>query len=117
MWSTNTLWFDAAVVFGIFAVGNIVFGHFQAHKPTWQRLLKLLGFLAVTLTLSASVGRVWAMGLLGVLFVVAAYVHLVWLPRNGVNGFTGEPRQRYYELIGHTARAAAGAAEEARLHR
>jgi len=101
MWNTETLWFDAAVVLGIFAVGNIVFGHFEAHKPKWKRILKLVVFLAVTLALSAGVGRVWAMGLLGGLLVVAAYVHLVWLPRHGVNGWTGEPRHRYYELIGY----------------
>jgi hypothetical protein len=45
MWSTETLWFDAAVVLGIFAVGNIVFGHFEAHKPTWKRIL-VVGFTA-----------------------------------------------------------------------
>jgi hypothetical protein len=101
MWSTETLWFEAAVVLGIFAVGNIVFGHFEAHKPTWKRILKVVVLLAITLALSAGVGRIWAMGLLGVLILVAAYVHLVWLPRQGVNGWTGEPRQRYYELIGY----------------
>jgi hypothetical protein len=101
MWSTATLWFDAAVVLGIFAVGNILFGHFEAHKPKWKRVIKVVVFLAVTLTLSASAGRVWALGLLGVVLLGAAYVHLVWLPRHGVNGLTGEPRQRYYELIGY----------------
>jgi len=104
MWSTDTIWFDAALVFGIFAVGNIVFGHFESHKPAWKRLLKLLGFLVLTVSLSAAGGRIWAMGLLGVLLLGAAYVHLVWLPRHGVNGWTGEPRQRYYELIGYAER-------------
>jgi hypothetical protein len=103
MWITETLWFDAAVVLGIFAVGNILFGHFEAHKPKWKRILKLIVFLAVTLALSASLGRVWAMGLLGVALLGAAYVHLVWLPRNGVNGWTGEPRECFYELIGYEA--------------
>jgi hypothetical protein len=101
MWSTSTLWFDAAVVLGIFAVGNIVFGHFQEHKPKWKRILKLVVFLAVILALSAGAGRMWAMGLIGGLLVVAAYVHFTWLPRHGVNGWTGEPRQRYHELIGY----------------
>jgi hypothetical protein len=114
MWSTATLWFDAAVVLGIFAVGNILFGHFEAHKPKWKRVLKVVVFLAVTLTLSATVGRVWAMGLLGVVLLGAAYVHLVWLPRHGVNGLTGEPRQRYYELIGYEPPPEARTSEHAR---
>jgi trans-2,3-dihydro-3-hydroxyanthranilate isomerase len=29
MWSTETLWFDLAIVFGIFAFGNVVFGRFE----------------------------------------------------------------------------------------
>jgi len=41
MWSMDTLWFDATVVLGIFAVGNILFGHFEAHRPKWRRLLKV----------------------------------------------------------------------------
>jgi hypothetical protein len=99
----ETLWFDAAVVLGIFAVGNILFGHFEAHKPKWKRVLKLIVFLTATLALSAGLGRVWGLGLLGVALFGAVYVHLVWLPRNGVNGWTGEPRERFYELMGYEA--------------
>jgi hypothetical protein len=99
MWSLNTPWFDAAVVLGIFAVGNILFGHFEAHKPKWRRLLKVAILLAVTLSLSTIVGREWAYGLLILLLLAAAHVHLYWLPKHGVNGWTGEPRDRYLELV------------------
>jgi hypothetical protein len=99
MWRTDTLWFDAAVVLGIFAVGNILFGHFQEHRPKWRRLLKVALVLAVVLTLSATAGRVWAGGLLALLFLAAVYVHGYWLPKHGVNGWTGEPRERYLELV------------------
>jgi hypothetical protein len=27
-------------------------------------------------------------------------VHAWWLPRHGVNGWTGEPKERYYALRG-----------------
>jgi hypothetical protein len=30
---------------------------------------------------------------------LAAWVHLVWLPRHGVNGFTAEPREKYLALV------------------
>jgi len=99
MWSTDTLWFDAAVVLAIFAVGNILFGHFEAHRPKWRRLLKIPVFLAIVLGLSAGVGRVWAYAFLGAMFVAVAYVHGVWLPRHGINGWTGEPRDRYLALV------------------
>ena len=31
--------------------------------------------------------------------VGAAYVHLRWLPQHGVNGWTGEPRDKYLALV------------------
>ena len=39
--------------------------------------------------------------------VAAAYVHLVWLPKHGINGWTAEPRDRYLELM-ERRRAARG---------
>ena len=99
MLSTATLWFDAAIVLGIFAVGSILFGHFEEHKPKWRRLLKLVLVLAVVLTVSASVGRIWAYALLAIPLLGAAYIHLRWLPAHGVSGWTGEPKERYLELV------------------
>jgi hypothetical protein len=32
--------------------------------------------------------------------LIAAYVHIVWLPKHGINGWTGEPKDKYYALIG-----------------
>ncbi len=100
MWRTDTLWFDIAVVMTMIAVGSILFGHFEEHKPKWRRLLKVLIVLGVVLTLSATVGRVWGFGVLAVPLLGAAYVHLRWLPKHGINGWTGEPKTKYYELIG-----------------
>lgn len=99
MWRTDTLWLDAALVLAIFAVGNILFGHFEAHRPKWRRLLKVGVVLAVVLGLSSTVGRVWAFGVLTLPLLGAAWVHLVWLPKHGINGWTGEPRDRYLELV------------------
>jgi hypothetical protein len=40
MWSVDTPWFDVAVVSTAIAVGSILFGRFEEHKPRWRRLLK-----------------------------------------------------------------------------
>lgn len=101
MWSTDTLWFEVAFTMGIFAIGGILFGHFEEYKPKWRRLLKVVIVLGIVVGLSASVGRRWAFGVLVIPLAAAAYIHLRWLPKNGVNGWTGEPRARYYELVGH----------------
>lgn len=100
MWESDVLWFDTTIVLGLFAVGSILFGHFEEHKPKWRRLLKVLIVLGVVLTLSATVGRVWAFGVLAIPLLGAVVVHAWWLPKHGVNGWTGEPKERYYELIG-----------------
>ena len=99
MWSTDTLWFEVAIVTSITTVGGILLGHFEEHKPKWRRLLKVALVIAVVVAVSATAGRAWALGLLVVPAAAAAYVHLRWLPRHGVDGWTGEPRERYLELV------------------
>jgi hypothetical protein len=104
MWRTDTLWFDVAMVMTIFAVGNVLFGRFEEHRPRGWRLLKQVDFLALVLGLSATLGRAWAYGVLALPLAAAAYVHGVWLPRHGVSGWTAEPRDRYLELVQHRGR-------------
>lgn len=99
MWRTNTLWFELAIVMAIFAFGNILFGHFEEHKPKWQRVLKVVLTAILFVSLSATLGRGWAFGFIALPLLGAAIIHLWWLPKNGVNGWTAEPRDRYYELI------------------
>lgn len=99
MWSIDTRWFDVALVMAIFAVGNVLFGRFEEHKPRGRRLVRVGLVLVTTLTLADLGGRAWAYGVLAVPLVGAAWVHLVWLPRHGVNGWTAEPRDRYLALV------------------
>jgi predicted MFS family arabinose efflux permease len=99
MWSTETIWFDLAVVFGIFAFGNVLFGHFEEHKPKMRRVAKLLLVSIAVATLSMYGLRWVAFTALGVLAIAALYVHGVWLPKHGINGWTGEPRGKYYDLL------------------
>jgi hypothetical protein len=99
MWSIETRWFDVAVVMSVFAVGSVLFGRFEEHKPRGRRLAKVAAVLVVTVTLASLAGRAWAYGVLAVPLLGAAWVHLVWLPRHGVSGWTGEPRDRYLALV------------------
>ena len=101
MWDTNTLWFDVAIVMGVSALGSILFGHFEEHKPKWRRSLRVVIVLTIFVTVSGTIGRPWAFGLLALPLIAALFIHLWWLPKHGVNGWTGEPKERYYELIGH----------------
>ncbi len=99
MWNTQTAWFDVAVVMTIFAIGNILFGHFEEHKPKLRRVLKVAVVAGLIAVLSSAGLRWVAYTLIGALALAAVYVHGWWLPKHGVNGLTGEPRDKYYELL------------------
>jgi L-asparagine transporter-like permease len=95
------VWMEVAIVATIFAVGNILFGHWEVETPKWRRLLKFLIVLAVTILLSRTFGRLWAFIFVGILALAALIVHGFWLPwRYGINGWTGEPKEKYYALRG-----------------
>lgn len=96
----DTLWFEVAVMTGIFALGQILFANFAAQTPKRQRVLKLLFFTALACTVSATLGRTWFFVLLSVLAVAFTAVHALYLPLHGVNGLTGEPKAKYHALRG-----------------
>lgn len=101
MWSTDTLWFEVAVVSVIYATGNIFFGHFEEQTPKWRRLGKYVLTLIIVLALSVFLGRWVVMSLLGAMLVPFLYVHGYYLPKKkGINGWTGEPKRKYYAFRG-----------------
>ncbi|RYG25046.1 hypothetical protein EON82_08565 [bacterium] len=94
---------DLLVVTLVFAVGNLVWGHFEAKTPLWRRWAKYFAFLVITALLSAKFGHVGVATMLGLGFVAAVVVHGWWLPKHGINGWTGEPREAYERLRGWRA--------------
>jgi len=98
--SVDTLWFEVAVVCGLTALGGIYFGHFEEKTPKIRRVVKLLAFNSVAVMLSVYAGREWSFGFIGCMLLFVAYVHGIWLPSKGINGLTGEPREKYNELRG-----------------
>ncbi len=100
MWANNSLWFEVSVVSVTIALGHILLGHFEERSPRGRKLLKFLFALALVLGLSVWFGRAVALTVYGLLFLPVLYIHLVALPRKGINGWTGKPRDKYYELRG-----------------
>lgn len=110
------MWFEVAVVSTIFAVGNILFGHFEEGTPRWRRLVKMALVMVIAVSISKQLGRNWFWAFLGAMTLPAVYIHARWLPSHGINGWTGEPKQKYYELRGWRTHGPAGredAAEQA----
>ncbi len=99
MWTTESLWFEIAVVSIIYALGNILMGHFEERTPRVRRVGKYLLTLVIVCTVSVLFGRTVALIGLSVLIVPAVYIHGYFLPRKkGINGWTGEPKKKYYEF-------------------
>jgi predicted MFS family arabinose efflux permease len=101
MWATDSLWFEIAVVSVIFAIGNMVFGHFEEQTPKWRRVGKFILFLIIICLISTYADRSAAMITLGCLIIPLLYIHGYYLPKKkGINGWTGEPKSKYYDFRG-----------------
>lgn len=93
-WQQDSHWLEVSVVSLLTAVGNIFFGHFEEGHSPWRRVLKFGVMLALVITLSATLGRAWAAGFIAVMLLFVPYVHAVWLQGKGINGWTGEPKEK-----------------------
>ncbi|MBL8855391.1 MAG: hypothetical protein JNK57_15600, partial [Planctomycetaceae bacterium] len=101
--STSTLWFEVAVAATIIALGHCVLGHFEERTAKLRKVVELFATLGVSVLISATFGREWFFVLLGLCALAVLFIHVWWLPRNGINCWTGEPRELYYKLRGWTA--------------
>jgi hypothetical protein len=99
MWNTDSIWFEIAVVSMIFALGNILMGHFEEQTPKIRRVGKYLLILLIVCSLSVCLGRTLALSFLSLFILPVLYIHAYYLPRKmGINGWTGEPKAKYYEF-------------------
>ena len=91
---------DLAAVAAVLAVGNVAFWRFEPRMPFWRRFLKILVALSITALISHYFGRRGVVIASGIALLPVIYIHAIWLPRHGVNGWTGEPRDKYHALRG-----------------
>src|SRR5215510_5455938 len=97
------LWIDVAAMATIFAVGNIVFGHFEERTPKWRRVLKFALITALTGWIASAGGHAWAAGFVGAIATLGLVAHFVILRRHGIDPWTAQPKDKYYALRGWTA--------------
>lgn len=92
--------FEIATVSLLLLFGQIFFSHFEEKTPRWRILLKNILGLVLFVSVSYFFGRFWFWVALVLALIPVMIIHLWWLPKNGVNGWTGEPKEKYYELRG-----------------
>lgn len=94
------MWTDIAIFASIFALGNILFGHFEEHTLRWRRVAKFAVVIGLVALVGQTLGRAWVYAGLGVLSLAVLYIHGFWLRSKGINGWRAEPKDRYYALRG-----------------
>ena len=93
-------WFELAVAFGLTGIGGIVLQPFAEGVPKWRRVAKMLLGGGISVLVSATAGREWFFVMVGLVAAGVLVVHCWWLPKQGINGWTAEPREKYYALRG-----------------
>jgi hypothetical protein len=99
MWLTESLWFEIGIVSILFALGNILMGHFEEQTPKIRRVAKYILMLLLICGISTFLGRDVSMILLASFIIPVLYIHAYYLPKKkGINGWTGEPKSKYYDF-------------------
>lgn len=97
----EALWFEVTVVRMVYTIGNMTVGHFEEQTPKIRRVEKYILTLTIITAVSFYFGRTVSMLVLGCLAVPVLYVHGYYLPKKkGINGWTGEPKSKYYDFRG-----------------
>ena len=92
-------WVDAAAL-TTFLIGlTLVFGRFERHKPAWRRLAKIAVLAGLLLLAIEGLGRAWGYAVLGLLLVTGTAFHFIVLSKRGINGWTGEPSDKFEALL------------------
>ena len=96
----NTVWLDLALVNFVFAFGSILFSHFEERTPKLRKVLKLILFNIIIASLYLFLGRAYSFGFIIFILILVTIIHTLILPLNGINGLTGEPKEKYYKFRG-----------------
>ncbi len=76
----------------------VVFNKFEKHVPTKRRITKLAIVVGVLTIIGILFSRYAFWGMIALMTVGQVYLHGVYFPKHGVNGWTAEPYDKYLEL-------------------
>lgn len=76
----------------------VVFKKFEKHVPTQRRITKLILVVGVLSLIGILFSRFAFWGVITLMTIGQVYVHGVYFPKHGVNGWTAEPYDKYLEL-------------------
>lgn len=77
----------------------VVFNNFEKHVPLHQRLAKLAILVGILAIIGLLFGRVAFWGIIGLMTLGQVYLHGIYFPKQGINGLTAEPYDKYLKVI------------------
>ncbi len=90
---------DLLIVLVVLILVNILFNNFEKHLSYKRRILKHGVLFIVIALIRMLIGQVFFLIILGLLSLGPVILHAWWFPKNGVNGLTAKPYEKYLTLI------------------
>lgn len=79
--------------------GNIIFNNFEKHLPLSRRSAKFIMTIGILYAIGYFFGKYALYSVVALMGTGMAILHAWWFPRQGINGLTAEPYNRYLRLI------------------
>ncbi len=76
----------------------VVFNKFEKHVPMQKRITKLIILVSVLAIIGVLFSRFAFWSVIALMTIGQVYVHGIYFPKHGVNGWTAEPYDKYLEL-------------------
>lgn len=91
---------EILIVFTIAGIAYFVlFNNFEKHIPVQKRITKLFIVVGILAIIGVLFGRYAFWGVITLMTVGQIYLHGVYFPKHGINGFTAEPYDKYLQVI------------------
>ena len=91
---------EILIVFTIASIAYfLAFNNFEKHLPIKRRITKLFVVVGVLAVVGILFGRYVYWGVITLMTMGQIYLHAWYFPKQGINGLTAEPHDKYLEVI------------------
>lgn len=77
----------------------VVFNNFEKHLLPQRRITKLFSVVGILAVIGILFGRYTFWGMIMMMTIGQVYLHGWYFPKQGINGLTAEPHEKYLEVI------------------
>lgn len=93
-------WMEVLIVLTIASFAYFVaFNNFEKHLPLQRRVTKLFMVVGILAVIGILFGRYAFWGMIALMTIGQVYLHGWYFPKQGINGLTAEPHDKYLEVI------------------